>query len=73
MPALGRAVIDTNTFVSAGIRFESIPSQAVEKALRRGSVLRSIETWQELQDVLQRDKHPFRGIAILTPLDYLER
>jgi uncharacterized protein len=56
MPGPGRAVVDTNTFVSAALRFGSIPSQAVEKAFRSGTVLRSIDTWEELEDVLLRGK-----------------
>jgi uncharacterized protein len=51
-----RFIIDTNTFVSAILNRSSIPAQVVEKALRSGDFLGSIDTWQELEDVLMRDK-----------------
>ena len=136
MREFARAVIDTNTFVSALLAQSSIPAQAVEKAFRSGLVLRSDETWRELEEVLMRERferyqkvgfrrrylleldavmdmtsvltkitacrdskddkflelavdgradviitgdqdllalHPFRGIEILTPMDYLGR
>jgi putative PIN family toxin of toxin-antitoxin system len=121
-------------FVSTSIARSSTPAEAVAKALRTATVLASLDTWHELEDVLMRSKfdkyrttdlrrdflqymqvavelisvhthlhicrepkddkllalaldgnadfiitgdkdllvlHPFRGIPILTPLDYL--
>jgi len=49
-------VVDTNTFVSAILSTSSIPAQAVDKAFRMGPVLRSVDTWHELEDVLLRKK-----------------
>lgn len=74
MQELIRAVVDTNTFVSAALKFGSIPSQAVEKAFRSGPVLRSIKMWHELGDVLLRDKFErYRAIEIRRRfLEYLE-
>jgi putative PIN family toxin of toxin-antitoxin system len=34
----------------------SVPAQAVDKALRTSVVLKSLETWQELEEVLLRPK-----------------
>jgi len=131
-----RAVIDTNVLVSAVIFPNSVPRQAVRKALHDGILLFSDPTLNELKTVLFRSKidryvtreeravflaqlesvaemvptvqivrecrdpkddkflevalngradviitgdadllrmHPWRGIAILTPADYLRR
>ena len=75
MPELVRAVVDTNTFVSAALKDGSVPSQAVRKALRSGVVLRSIDTWQELEDVLLREKFErYRAVAVRRLyLEYLEQ
>jgi putative PIN family toxin of toxin-antitoxin system len=136
MRELARAVIDTNTFVSAVLAQSSVPARAVEKALQSGLVMRSEATWRELEEVLMRPRferyqkvafrrrylleldaamemisvlttiaacrdlkddkflelavdgraeviitgdldllelHPFQGIEILTPMDYLGR
>jgi len=51
-----RLIVDTNTFVSAILGEESTPAKAVQKAMAAGTLLRSIETWDELEDVLMRDK-----------------
>lgn len=51
-----RVVIDTNIFLSAILNPSSLPSRAVEEALRSAQVLRSMDTWGELEDVLQREK-----------------
>jgi len=66
-----RAVIDTNTFVSAAIKLGSIPALVVAKALRKGAVLRSLDTWQELEDVLMRSKFD-RYQALLVRQRYLD-
>jgi uncharacterized protein len=51
-----RIVIDTNMFVSTSIARSSIPAEAVAKGLRMGTVLGSLDTWHELEDVLMRSK-----------------
>ena len=53
---LTRAVLDTNTLISAAIFPKSVPGQAVAKALRDGVVLRSEATWRELELVITREK-----------------
>lgn len=53
---LSRAILDTNTLISAAIFPKSVPGEAVAKALRKGLVLRSEATWLELQDVIGRKK-----------------
>jgi hypothetical protein len=54
MPELVRAVIDTNTFVSAALKYGSVPDRAVVKAIQSGPLLQSLDTWHELEDVLLR-------------------
>lgn len=56
MPELVRVVIDTNTFVSAALKYGSVPDRAVVKAIRSGPVLQSLDTWHELEDVLLRER-----------------
>lgn len=51
-----RVVIDTNIFLSAVLNQDSLPAKVVEKALRSGQILQSAETWEELEDVLNREK-----------------
>ena len=53
---LSRAILDTNTLISAAIFPKSVPGEAVAKALREGVVLRSEATWLELEDVVKREK-----------------
>ncbi len=49
-------VIDTNTLVSAFIFRYSIPRKAFERAVRKGSVFASLETYNEFTEVLLRPK-----------------
>jgi len=49
-------VVDTNTFVSTIIGEFSIPAKAVEAAIVSGTLLLAIDTWNELEDVLMRNK-----------------
>jgi len=49
-------VIDTNTLVSAFIFRYSIPRKAFERAVRKGNVFASLETYNEFIDVLLRPK-----------------
>jgi putative PIN family toxin of toxin-antitoxin system len=51
-----RYVFDTNTLVSALLFEHSKPGQAFRRALRRGEVLLSPSTLEELSEVLQREK-----------------
>jgi len=51
-----RHVFDTNTLVSAILFEDSKPGQALRRALRRGCVLLSAPTLEELAEVLQREK-----------------
>lgn len=51
-----RHVFDTNTLVSAVLFEYSRPGQALRHALRRGRVLLSSPTLEELAEVLQREK-----------------
>jgi putative PIN family toxin of toxin-antitoxin system len=49
-------VIDTNTLVSGFIFRHSIPRKAFERAVRKGNVLASLETYNEFNGVLLRPK-----------------
>lgn len=51
-----RVVIDTNVFISRLLRLESVPGQAVGKALHNANVLASHETMTELADILAQEK-----------------
>jgi putative PIN family toxin of toxin-antitoxin system len=51
-----RVVVDTNVLVSRLLVAESIPGQAVREARRRGRLLVSEATLNELVDVLAREK-----------------
>lgn len=51
-----RVVFDTSTLVSAALRPDSIPYQALDHALRFTDVCASPETLDELHAVLLRDK-----------------
>jgi putative PIN family toxin of toxin-antitoxin system len=56
MNSRARYVFDTNTLVSAVLFEHSIPGQAFRRALKRGEVLVSPATLEELAEVLQREK-----------------
>lgn len=51
-----RTVVDTNVFISASIFPNSVPRQAVRKALHDGILLFSESTMSELKAVLFRSK-----------------
>jgi putative PIN family toxin of toxin-antitoxin system len=51
-----RCVFDTSTLVRAVLFEHSNPGQALRRALRRGRVLLSSPTLEELAEVLQREK-----------------
>jgi len=43
-------------FVSAIISASSVPAEAIAKALQTATVLASLETWEEVEEVLMREK-----------------
>lgn len=51
-----RVVFDTSTLISAALRFDSIPYQALQRALRDCDLCASQETLEELQRALMRRK-----------------
>jgi putative PIN family toxin of toxin-antitoxin system len=51
-----RVVVDTNTLVSAALKYRSTPMLALSVATENGILLRSEETAAELRDVLRREK-----------------
>jgi putative PIN family toxin of toxin-antitoxin system len=51
-----RLVVDTNVLVSRLLLADSIPAQAVREARRKGTLLVSEATMQELADVLARPR-----------------
>ena len=51
-----RVVVDTNVLVSRLLLADSIPAQAVREARRKGTLLVSEATMQELADVLARPR-----------------
>ena len=75
MNGLHRVVFDTSTLVSAALRVGSVPHEAFAHAVSAGEVCISQATLAELEHVLLRPKfdkyHPWRGIPIMTPRDYL--
>jgi putative PIN family toxin of toxin-antitoxin system len=56
MQARRRIVVDTNALVSRLLLPDSIPGQAVRKAVEEGDILMSESTLFELADVLGREK-----------------
>ncbi len=56
MSSSARYVLDTNTLVSAVLFEHSTPGQAFRRALKRGEILVSPATLEELAEVLQREK-----------------
>jgi len=49
-------VIDVNTVISAFVFKLSKPREALEKAIKTGEVATSLETYEELSEVLLRSK-----------------
>jgi uncharacterized protein len=56
MKARRRVVLDTNTLISGVLLADSIPGQAVRKAVEGDQLLMSEESLYELADVLSRKK-----------------
>lgn len=51
-----RVVFDTSTLVGAALKPGSVPHQALLHALARCDVCASVQTWLELERVMQRDR-----------------
>jgi len=51
-----RVVFDTSTLVGAALKPGSVPHQALTLALARCDVCASVQTWLELERVMQRDR-----------------
>lgn len=51
-----RAVLDTNTVVSAALLLHSVPRQAFDRVLEHGKALISSATVAEINDVLRRPR-----------------
>ena len=51
-----RVVFDTSTLVGAALKPGSVPHQAFVLALARWDVCASVQTWLELERVMQRDR-----------------
>ena len=56
MSLLKRVVLDTSTLVGAALKPGSVPHQALLTALARCDVCASVQTWLELEQVMQRDR-----------------
>lgn len=64
------AVIDTNVLVSALLHWESVPAAIIEHALIGNVVpVLSDEIIAEYNEVLRRDKFPFKDEDIVTLID----
>ena len=67
MSLLRRAVLDTSTLVSAALKPGSVPHQALLLALARSDVCASVQTWLELERVMQHrrfDRYLVRGVRL---------
>lgn len=67
MSFLRRVVLDTSTLVGAALRPGSVPHQALLHALARADVCASVQTWLELERVLQHqrfDRYLHRGVRL---------
>jgi len=56
MSLLRRVVLDTSTLVGAALKPGSVPHQALLHALARCDICASVQTWLELDQVMQRDR-----------------
>jgi uncharacterized protein len=70
METESRYVLDTNVLVSAAIFPDSNPGKALRQALRRGALLLSLSTAEEISEVLSRPKFD-RYVAIPTRKQFL--
>jgi predicted nucleic acid-binding protein len=71
MRSIRRVVLDTSTLVSAALRIESVPYQALVKALSTDELCASRVTLAELEKVFQRRK--FDNIWIEIRVSLLSR
>ena len=69
MSLVRRVVLDTGTLVGAVLKPGSVPHQALLSALARDDVCASVQTWLELERVMQ-DKHFDRYLARDTRLEF---
>jgi putative PIN family toxin of toxin-antitoxin system len=51
-----RVVFDTSTLVGAALKLGSVPHQALRMGLARSDVCASVQTWLELEQVMQRTR-----------------
>jgi uncharacterized protein len=56
MSAPRRVVFDTSTLVGAALRPGAVPHQALVLAMARSDVCASVQTWLELERVMQRER-----------------
>ncbi len=56
MSLIRRVVLDTSTLVGAALKPGSVPHQALLLALARYDVCASVQTWLELERVMQRKR-----------------
>ena len=71
MKSRSRYVFDTSTIVSATLFEHSKPDRAFRRALKRGRVLLSLATLEELAEVLQREKFD-RYVTLAEREEFLE-
>ena len=67
MSLLRRAVLDTSTLVGAALKPASVPHRALLLALARCDVCASVQSWLELERVMQHrrfDRYMARGIRL---------
>ena len=69
MSLVRRVVVDTSTLVSAALKPGGVPHQALTHALASCDVCASVETWLELERVMQRDRLD-RYLERATRLDF---
>ena len=65
-----RVVFDTSTLVGAALKPGSVPHQALAQALARCDVCASVQTWLELERVMQRERFD-RYLARDTRLEFV--
>lgn len=67
MSLLRRVVLDTSTLVGAALKPGSVPHQALLLSLARADVCASVQTWLELERVMQHrrfDRYLARGVRL---------
>ncbi|HYN60415.1 MAG TPA: putative toxin-antitoxin system toxin component, PIN family [Rubrivivax sp.] len=67
MSLLRRVVLDTSTLVGAALKPGSVPHRALLLALARADVCASVQTWLELERVMQHprfDRYLARGVRL---------